>query len=144
MRRSCSRSPAACSRPVQQLGDASSPELAAQLREVITPLAAVAAATAPADVGAAPKPLDELRRDANKARGHLESVRTGILAAHKRLARAETQLVEARGHLASKEALFAPAEEEAASSEAACRTHGENPVLAQPWLIHFHIFIQFQ
>ena len=70
---------------------------------------------------AGPKRLDDLRRAANKARAHLESVRTGILAAHKRLARAEAQLLAARDDLTAKEVLFAPAEEAAASSEKAYR-----------------------
>jgi hypothetical protein len=106
---------------VQQVGDSASPELGAQFRAACTPLVAAVETTSQAAPDASPKPLDDLRRAANKARAHLESVRTGILAAHKRLAKAEAQLLAARDDLTAKEALFAPAEEAAASSEEAYR-----------------------
>ena len=95
-------------------------DMATKVQDIITvPLENVLEKTKPKEVPAPEKTIEELRKASGRARAELEQIRQGVLAGHRKLAKAEEALTLAKDQLEAKEIQLRPLEEAAEQTELA-------------------------
>ena len=95
-------------------------DMTSKVQDIITvPLEDVLERTKPKEVPPPEKTIEELRKASGRARGELEQLRQGILAGHRKLAKAEEGLALAKEQLEAKEVQLRPLEEAAEQTEIA-------------------------